>query len=392
MRRTRAFLYVQHLLGIGHLKRAATLARALAAHGMEVTLASGGFEVPGLALDGVRFVQLPAAGSPDLNFRTLVDARGRPVDDAWRSMRCAALLAAWREASPHALVVELFPFGRRQMRFELLPLLEEAIAAPRRPVTVSSVRDVLGGGQRDPARQDEMLEHFERYFDHLLVHGDPRFIAFDRTFRHAARLGERLHYTGFIVDSAPPAGRGEERAGIDEVLVSAGGGAVGKRFLETAIRARPLTILAERTWRVLGGVNIVRQDFEDLGRLARAAGEGRVVVERSRPDFATLLQNSFLSVSQAGYNTLMEVLDSGARAVVVPFAGGTETEQTLRARSLAASGRIEMVEEDALAPETLANAVDRAAIRSRPERGGVPLDGAPRSAELIAEWTAGLAW
>ena len=387
----RVFLYVQHLLGVGHLKRAATLARALVASGMEVTLASGGFEIPGLAPAGARFVQLPPAGTPDADFKTLIDADGNPVDDAWRSRRRDALVAAWRSARPHALVVELFPFGRRQMRFELLPLLEEAVAAPRRPLIVSSVRDVLGGGQRDPAKQDEMFALFERYFDRVLVHGDPGFLAFDRTFRHAARLGERLQYTGFIVDRPGPerAGNG---AGADEVIVSAGGGAVGAHLLRTAIRARPLTALAKYTWRVLTGVRIARHEFDELMRLADDASDGRVVVERSREDFSALLRNSLLSISQAGYNTVMEILDSGARAVAVPFGGGGETEQTLRARLLAAQGRIEIVEEDALTPGTLAEAVDRAARRPRPGPGGVDLDGARRSAELIAQWTAGLAW
>jgi len=118
--RKRVFLYVQHLLGIGHLKRAVTLARALVDEGIEVTLASGGVEVPGLAPEGAHFVQLPPAAAPDLQFRTLVDAHGKTVDEAWRSRRREALLTAWRTARPHALVLELFPFGRRQMRFELL--------------------------------------------------------------------------------------------------------------------------------------------------------------------------------------------------------------------------------------------------------------------------------
>ena len=44
----KVFFYVQHLLGIGHLKRAHTLARALRAAGFEVTLASGGLPVAGI--------------------------------------------------------------------------------------------------------------------------------------------------------------------------------------------------------------------------------------------------------------------------------------------------------------------------------------------------------
>lgn len=391
MSRKRIFIYAQHLLGIGHLRRAVTLARALVAAGLDVTFASGGFDVPGLSLAGARWIQLPPAGALDERFSVLVGAQGHPVDDAWRARRSEVLLAAWRAADPHLMLLELFPFGRRQMRFEILPWLEQALAAARRPVIVSSVRDVLGGGQRDPSRQDEMLATFERFFDHVLVHGDPRWLRFDRTFRHAAALGERLHYTGYVVD------RDEQpqvaaNAGLGEVVVSAGGGAVGATLLETAIRCRSRTTLAARTWRVLTGVNVAPAAWLQLQALAAELGEGRVIVERSREDFRTLLKNSSLSISQAGYNTLMEILDAGARAVVVPFAGGAETEQTLRARTLAASGRVESVDEAGLTPATLAAAVDRAASRERPPRGGVDLEGARRSAELIAGWAERVTW
>ena len=148
----RVLVYVQHLLGIGHLKRAATLARSLAAQGMQVTLVSGGQPVPGISLDGVRLVQLPPASAADLSFKVLLDASGRAIDDAWKRKRADALLAAWRSADPQVLVLELFPFGRRQMRFELLPLLDAAAAAPRRPAIVCSVRDILGG-QKSPQRE-----------------------------------------------------------------------------------------------------------------------------------------------------------------------------------------------------------------------------------------------
>jgi predicted glycosyltransferase len=379
----RIFVYVQHLLGIGHLKRAATLAGALCDAGCEVTFATGGYPVPGAVPQRVRLVQLPPAGTAGLDFKTLLDAHGAPADESWRASRREQLLAAFRAARPHAMVIELFPFGRRQMRFELLPLLDEAIAASPRPLIVSSVRDVLG--QLDPARQDEMLALFERYFDHVLVHGDPRFIGFDRTFRHAAKLGERLHYTGFVVDrSSPLAGD----AGSGEVIVSTGGGAVGASLLETAIRARTLSSLSARTWRLLAGVNLDGAAFERLVHLARQSGAGKVIVERSRGDFRTLLQNCALSISQGGYNTVMEILECGARAVIVPFAGGKETEQTLRAHLLAGRGRIEVVAEDAFTPSTLAAAVDRAASRAAPGRTDVDLEGAGKSAALLVRWAS----
>ncbi|MGH8725126.1 MAG: glycosyltransferase family protein, partial [Burkholderiales bacterium] len=344
----KVFFYVQHLLGIGHLKRAATLARALRAAGFEVTLASGGAPVEGIAV-----LQLPPASSPD--FKKLLDEEGNPIDEAWRKRRREALLEAYRASKAEILLIELFPFGRRQMRFELLPLLEAANAR----LVVCSVRDLI---QPRPEREDETLATFERYFDRLLVHGDPRVATFERTFGQASRLAGRLHYTGYVVEE--PETKGD--AGAGEVLVSAGGGAVGRRLLETAIAARALTRLRDRTWRVLAGVNA--KDIESLG------GEG-VVVERSRNDFTLRLRNCVLSVSQAGYNTVMETLRGGARSVLVPFAGGGESEQALRAKLLAQRGLVQMVEEKELAPATLAAAIDRAAAGAPPAPGAVDFGG-----------------
>ncbi len=365
----KVFFYVQHLLGIGHLKRAWALARALTAAGFDVTLASGGHPV-----EGIPVLQLPPASS-DASFKHLLDEHGKPVDDAWKRRRREALLEAYRGSKADVLLIELFPFGRRQMRFELVPLLDTAKAAPRRPLVVCSVRDLI---QPRPAREDEMLECFEHYFDRLLVHGDPRVATFERSFGSAARLAGRLHYTGYVVQEQSQAGE----AGTGEVLVSAGGGAVGRRLLETALEARALSALRGATWRVLAGVNA--PGFDELAARAPAG----VIVERSRNDFTLRLRNCVLSVSQAGYNTVLETLQAGARAVLVPFAGGAESEQTLRATLLAERGLLDVVEEASLTPAVLAAAIDRAAARPRPSAAAIDLDGARASAELLREWTA----
>jgi predicted glycosyltransferase len=387
-------LYVQHLLGIGHLRRTVTIANALAKEGMEVTLVSGGPGIPGITLEGVRFVQLPALSAADASFRVLVDTQGRPVDDSWKAMRRRFLLDVWRAADPHVLIIELYPFGRRQMRFELVPLLEAASAATRRPLIACSVRDAIGAGQKDGARQDEMLELFERYFDRLLVHGDPAVIPFDQTFRHAGKIDSKLFYTGYVVDGAGaelPDGR-DGSPGKGEVVVSAGGGAVGMHLLQTALGARPLSSLSGRIWRVLGGVNAAPADLAVLARLAETSGQKGVIVERVRTDFPELLANCAVSVSQGGYNTMMEIVQARARAVVVPFAASAETEQTLRGRWFADRGLIELVEEDSLTEQALAAAIDRAAGRQRPAKGGINLDGAQRSAALVARWSSEMEW
>ncbi|MBI1776833.1 MAG: glycosyl transferase, partial [Proteobacteria bacterium] len=205
----RVLIHVQHLLGIGHLKRAATLARGLAAAGLEVTLASGGMPVSGIDIGAARLLQLPAARAVDTSFKVLVDADGRPIDDAWRERRRQALIEAYATIRPQLLVVEMFPFGRRAFRFELLPLLERA-QADRVPV-FGSVRDILVHRPR-PDREAEFLETVRRWFDRILVHGDRSFAPLELSFPLAREIADKLAYTGYLLD-LPAVQRSDPRRG-----------------------------------------------------------------------------------------------------------------------------------------------------------------------------------
>jgi predicted glycosyltransferase len=171
------------------------------------------------------------------------------------------------------------------------------------------------------------------------------------------------------------------------VLVSAGGGAVGHNLLREAICARPLTSLRDKAWRVLVGLKAPQEELDELRGLA---GPG-VIVERARGDFTSLLMNCALSISQAGYNTVMEAMRAGCRAVVAPYAGGLETEQTLRAALLAERGALEVVPEADISAPQIAAAVERALSRS-PRAADIETDGARRTAELVARWAAEVPW
>jgi len=386
MSRQRILFYVQHLLGIGHQRRGATLTRAMQAAGFDVTYVSGGHTIPNLDLGGARLAQLPPTRAVDIYFKKLVDAEDRPIDDAWRDNRRDRLLDIYDACDPHIVILELFPFGRRQMRFELLPLLDRAIAAAHRPLIVSSVRDILVAPPK-PERLTEMLDRVRTYFDHVLVHGDPDLIPFDATFPHAREIADRIAYTGYVVDrTGRRSGPGGD--GWQEVVVSAGGGAVGEKLLRAAMKARAATGLADRTWRVLVGAAATEDEFDALS----AAAPAGVIVERARGDFPSLLMNCTLSISQAGYNTVMECLQAGCRAVVVPYAGGLETEQTRRADLLAERGLLTVLPEADLSPSNLAAAIKRAMAGDPPQTGRLNTDGAARTAGLVATWAADRTW
>ncbi|WP_169566914.1 glycosyltransferase family protein [Sneathiella limimaris] len=372
--------YVQHLLGIGHLRRTATLARNLVRAGFDVTVVSGGHPI-NIDLEGAEIVQLPATRATDLFFKQLVDEDGNAIDDSWREMRAAKLLGIYHRVTPDILITELFPFGRRQMRFEILPLLEAAKSEMKPPLILSSVRDILVA-QTKPGRNDEMLDLVRRYFDKVLVHGDPNLISLDRTFPHTEAIKDRIFYTGYVVDRTGVKG-GPEAPGYDEVIVSSGGGAVGHNLLKAAILAKPKTLLSNKTWRCMVGVTVEEELFQELKEMA---GPG-VIIERARKDFTTLLMNCALSISQGGYNTVMEVLHAKCRAVIVPYAGGLETEQTLRAELLAAKGVLQIAEEDGLTPEKLAEKVDLA-YDGPPASAEIDVSGTDTTVALLRGWLA----
>jgi predicted glycosyltransferase len=119
----------------------------------------------------------------------------------------------------------------------------------------------------------------------------------------------------------------------------------------------------------------------DARRIEALAGAG-LTVYRNRPDLPTLMAQSVLSVSQAGYNTVLDLLAAGPRAVLVPFAAPGETEQTQRCDLLAAAGVAVVTAEQGLTPERLAQAIEQALDRPAPNFT-VAMDGAAETARLL---------
>ena len=343
-----ALIHVQHLLGVGHLQRAAAIAAALHTAGFAVTLASGGKSAPRALVPGIEFYQLPPVSSTDGSFSELLDDTGSPIDDAWRARRAECLLQLYDRIAPDVLITEGFPFARRMLRFELLPLLERAREDRHCRLIVSSVRDILQPKSR-PERNAETLEWIDSYYDRVLVHGDQELARLDYSFAPAARIAARIAYTGYIA--------------VDTDFDSCDG--PGDSLLQNAILARSLSSLAARPWRILVSPSIDAGAFDELQAMADAG----IAVERNRKDFPALLARARLSISQAGYNTVTDLLRTRTPAVLVPFAEAGEREQTLRAELLRQRRRVAVV-------SALLNCVSL----------DLHLDGANRSAELIQGW------
>jgi predicted glycosyltransferase len=370
--------YCQHSVGLGHLVRSFALAGALAER-FRVVLLCGG-RVPGSlrAPREVELVQLPPLGVGSNGAFTSHDAR-LSLEDA-RAVRRDAILRTFRSLRPEAVVIELFPFGRAKFARELVPLLEEARAAPSPPFVACSLRDILVGRRADQAAHDERACTIaNRHLDAVLVHSDPGFARLEQSFAMRSRLRVPVHYTGFVQPGTGPRPLRRER----RVVVSAGGGRVGEELLGAAVRAYPA--LARETglrMTAIGGPFLPEPAWRRICADARG-----VELLRTVPDLGVHLRSARASISQCGYNTAIEIMSARVPALVVPYATPEEDEQTVRAERLAARGAVRALDPGRLEPRVLAAEVRRL-LDFRPSWPRLDLDGARGTTRLLSELVA----
>ena len=377
----RVLIVVTHLLGVGHLARAALIAKALVEAGASVRLVSGGKPSATVDLSGLDVVQLAPVHCIGADFKNLRNEEGGIADETYLAMRRDSLVDAYAEFEPGVIVTELFPFGRRQLSAEFIALLEAARATTPRPAILCSIRDILQPPSK-PTRAAQTLERLGRYYDGVLVHADESVISLDASWPVDKALARRVEYTGFVADRGRAKAMRLDAANGGEIVVSGGGSAASLRLFSAALEAAERDY---RHWHLLIGHAVDGARFSELVERAPA----NATVERARRDFPSLLNVADVSVSQAGYNTVIDILATGARAVLVPFEDGGEKEQRMRAEHLASQGRAIVVSEAELAPERLLGAIDQ--VMSLPQPGSaatIMLDGAGVAAKKIAAASA----
>lgn len=367
--------YVQHLWGVGHVYRATRIARGLAEAGFDVHLVWGGTEIPGFDFSGMQIHRLKPVRTSDASFSQLLHADGLVFTDDDKLQRCDHLLKLYDEINPDILMTEAFPFGRRQMRFELLPLLEKAKNSKKRPMIVSSIRDIMQEDRKEK-RVQESNDLVENYFDFIFVHGDEDLISIDETLQGVETFKEKIRYTGLVT---PQEKRGETSSEYQcDVLITVGGGAFGQKLTRTALQAMHFSKSYPTNWIVSAGTEVSETDFK---LLQEQCPSGMKIV-RYIPNLADVMKQVNISVSHAGYNTVADLLRSRCASVLYPYTGGRETEQLRRASIMDREKIAIMLDPENLSPESLANAVDKAAtLKTSSIRFN--LEGASTTASII---------
>lgn len=369
-------LYSQHVLGIGHFFRSMAIARALDRH--EVLFVEGGEPLSGFVPPRhVRRVFLPSL-MMDPEFKKIETRRGSP--DEIKLERKQLLWETFQSFLPDVLVTELFPFGRKQFRFELTPVLEAVKERGLKTRVVCSLRDILVEKNDQAAYEEGVLKILNRYYDLLLIHADPRLVSLRETFESVGEIRIPVHYTGFVVREAP---LHQSSNGEKIIVASSGGGKVGAELLSTAIKA--IRAIEDETLRLRTflGPFMEGADREHLEKLI--GGDLRISLHPFSLDFLGELARADLSISMAGYNTCMDILSAGVRALVHPFP--QNREQGLRAAKLEKLGLLDIIRD--LDAGALACAIEKSLAKPAVSaEQPIDLSGAENTARLVEKYFA----
>ncbi|MEM9781734.1 MAG: glycosyltransferase [Pseudomonadota bacterium] len=384
---TIAFL-VSHLSGTGHLVRTLAIARAAASRGCRAVVISGGRPLAHVDPGFAQIVQLPWIGVRGRDFTSPLDAHGRPVTEALYDERARLAAGAVAATAPDVLVLETWPLGRRRLRREYVAAVDAARSRPgRRSKIAISVRD-LPEPPSKPARLEEAVSHLASTADAVLVHGEESFLPLGRTWPLPDALAARVRYTGYVSAgrTGPDGGRGNPMTQTGEIVVGVGGGDTGRRLLQLTARA---AAHSEHSWRLRTGGSDAEALASTLTREHSAAARHDLTVEPPTDDWQRRLASAAATVTLAGYNTVTDLAPLSAPGLLIPDELGGQREQALRAAALARFQGIETAEVATLDPAGLAVKAD--ALAAAPRRPPLPiaLDGAERSADLLAAMAGG---
>ncbi|MEO1352597.1 MAG: glycosyltransferase [Cyanobacteria bacterium J06635_15] len=375
--------YCQHILGMGHLIRSMEIVRGLT-DDFEVCFINGGEIVQGFQIPpSVQMINLPAIKT-DPEFRELQAVDDNLSIEAVQTLRQRQLLATLKAFQPDVLMIELFPFGRRRFSFELIPLVENARAQNAK--VVCSLRDIVVTKQDQTRHEAKICRLMNQYFDQLLIHGDPSLHPLEDSFSRVNDLNCDVHYTGYVVQQP-----GNTRPTITDqialsderpmILTSVGGGRFGHELLDCVVEtAQVLEGKLPHCIRMFTGPFMPEEKFWELKYAAH--DRSNLQIHRYTPNLLAYMQKADLSISMAGYNTTMNILTTGVPAMMLPFTGNDDKEQTMRVERLAQLGRVKRLHPEDLRPKRFAKTLI-AQLQQPPTQLSIDLDGVKQTAQLV---------
>ena len=421
-KKKRIVFFSQHLLGVGHHFRNLQIVRALAKR-HEVYFVDGGREVHRIDIPLVTTIRLPALFKDLESQRTVCEDAKFSLREA-QEKRKQILLETIAQIQPDIFVIELFPFARTRLYKELIPAIQKARAINPEVKVICSVREIIKKApQKELARKkppdreasffiprmiwyavsfwrkdernkmlarlyyERVVPVLNRYFDYVLIHGDPRLFQLESFFPWIENIEIPIEYTGYVSEKLESPDSDTQKT-IEErgsyVLVSVGGGILGWDMITTAVQA--WKILCEHGYIqnmkmvIFAGVFMKDAEYDAIKKMC--TGDA-FYLSRFTNNFLQWMQSAELSISQAGYNTCMNVLETGVKAILVPIPAERDLDQAPRAKKLSELGIADVIRSEELTLERMANAILER-LESPLVEHNIVLNGAERTEQLLS--------
>jgi len=275
---------------------------------------------------------------------------------------------------------------------ELVPALDALKAAGADTKIVLGLRDILDAPEviQERWRVEGAFEIIEQYYDLVLVYGMREVFDVAEQYYFPPHIAEKLCYCGYVCTPGTARYAARARAqslagaqkGSSLIVAMAGGGADAYPMMSALLAALPEVLAHQPCVLVLiTGPFMPAELRHDLEKRGRGLP---VRVRMSVDDTLSYLEAADLVVAMAGYNTTIEILRSGKRAILIPRAGPS-AEQRTRASLFSARHWVEMIDPDDLDPELVAGKVienlgvaNGSTVEIRPD-----LDGAQSATEQL---------
>jgi len=425
----KALIWVESGNALGHIRIASLLSKALISKGVGVTIASGAFtndHSKSVDMGGAKCAPLPGEVFDKMGQSLTPNGKLPTTDKAWQQERKNALLEIYKETRPDIIITEQFPFSRgghidelqaiisqKEQSLEKKPVLfsiarDDMFAATKTALEVKPMRGGLDtlrrqvfsvvkkliGNQNATKLKNTMLEKgiggssfnkvdfLKDHYDGVIVRGSEEVNANNQA-SFTNEIKHLLKFVGYFGSPDFPE-RNKELKTPREVLVSSGGGWRQEDYNlhATAIKAREHTTLKDNNWRHLVSQNCPPEQLKSLQDLAKKHGGNSITVEPNRPDFQKLLANAAFSISQRGYNTVVEVMQSRVPAVI-GIGNTPDFCEDDRARSLSDKGLFEVIDQTELStPERLAKKINQSYAHKVPSHN-IAMNGAENAANVI---------
>ncbi|WP_027722591.1 glycosyltransferase family protein [Maridesulfovibrio zosterae] len=379
--------YCQHVLGMGHFFRSLEIARALDKE--EVLFVAGGSKPDQDLPLNIKYIQLPGL-CMDEKFGGLMTTDPSLDLEEVKKNRATSLLNIFRQEKPDIFLIELFPFGRKAFRFELLPVLDAIKDGQLGNIKViCSLRDILVERDDGGKHEKRVVKYLNKYFNLLLIHSDPQIASLDETFQLLNQITIPYSYTGFTARKPDKGVRESIRKSLgiavnEKLLIaSAGGGKVGKPLMEAVFKSFSCNSPEKTKLLMLTGPFYDQENFNILYNSSK--NFKNITVKKFASDFTNLLTAADAMISMAGYNTCMDILTSGIPTAVLPFAHNHE--QRMRAEKLAKHIPLRVLETKDLVASSMDNVINALLMSCRTSQcHAIDLDGANTSADIIREY------